>query len=133
MEKTEITRIIEQVNDYRFKLMRRDNIKWHLDNDIAGGWLALAETRKKMLNEAQADLDAVEKSTLELIEKMKQRFALNPKDKALRLISLHIDLINDMEPKELQKLRQKINSLRPKVLGTMDEMEQIRQQNSLFD
>lgn len=133
MEKTEIIKIIEQVNDYRFKLMRRDNLKWHLDLDTSRGYKSLAESRVKLLAEAQKDLDAIEPEMSKIIMDIKQRFAMHPRDQQLRLISLYIDMINDMEPKELQKHRQKINSLRPKVLGTMDEMEQIRQQNSLFD
>lgn len=133
MEKTEIIKIIEQVNDYRFKLMRRDNLKWHLDLDTNRGYKSLAESRVKLLAEAQKALDAIEPEMSKIIMDIKQRFAMHPRDQQLRLISLYIDLINDMEPKELQKHRQKINSLRPKVLGTMDEMEQIRQQNSLFD
>lgn len=132
MEKTEIIKIIDQVNDYRFKRMRRDNIKWHLDKDIAGGWLATAKTREKLLDEAQRELDAIEPAALELVGNMKQLYSQHPKDKTLRLISLYIDLL-DMDPMKMEKHRQKINSLRPKVLGTMDEMEQIRQQNSLFD
>lgn len=133
MEKTEIIKIIEQVNDYRFKLMRRDNLKWHLDLDTSRGYKSLAESRVKLLAAAQKDLDAIEPEMSKIIMDIKQRFAMHPRNQQLRLISLYIDLINDMEPKELQKHRQKINSLRPKVLGTMDEMEQIRQQNSLFD
>ena len=133
MEKTEIIKIIEQVNDYRFKRMRRDNLKWHLDLDTSRGYKSLAESRVKLLAEAQKALDAIEPEMSKIIMDIKQRFAMHPRDQQLRLISLYIDLINDMEPKELQKHRQKINSLRPKVLGTMDEMEQIRQQNSLFD
>lgn len=133
MEKTEIIKIIEQVNDYRFKLMRRDNLKWHLDLDTSRGYKSLVESRVKLLAEAQKDLDAIEPEMSKIIMDIKQRFAMHPRNQQLRLISLYIDLINDMEPKELQKHRQKINSLRPKVLGTMDEMEQIRQQNSLFD
>ena len=38
-----------------------------------------------------------------------------------------------MEPLKLEKHRQKINTLRQKVLGIIDEIEQIRQQNLLFD
>lgn len=133
MEKTEIIKIIEQVNNYRFKRMRRDNLKWHLDLDTSRGYKSLAESRVKLLAEAQKDLDAIEPEMSKIIMDIKQRFAMHQRDQQLRLISLYIDLINDMEPKELQKHRQKINSLRPKVLGTMDEMEQIKQQNSLFD
>lgn len=133
MEKTEIIKIIEQVNDYRFKLMRRDNLKWHLDLDTSRGYKSLAESRVKLLAAAQKDLDAIEPEMSKIIMDIKQRFAMHPRNQQLRLISLYIDLINDMEPKVLQKHRQKINSLRPKVLGTMGEMEQIKQQNSLFD
>lgn len=132
MEKTEIIKIIEQVNDYRFKLMRRDNLKWHLDLDTSRGYKSLAESRVKLLAEAQKDLDAIEPEMSKIIMDIKQRFAMHPRDQQLRLISLYIDLI-EMDPMKMEKHRQKINSLRPKVLGTMDEMEQIRQQNSLFD
>jgi hypothetical protein len=132
MEKTEIIKIIEQVNDYRFKRMRRDNLKWHLDLDTSRGYKSLAESRVKLLAEAQKDLDAIEPEMSKIIMDIKQRFAMHPRDQQLRLISLYIDLI-EMDPMKMEKHRQKINSLRPKVLGTMDEMEQIRQQNSLFD
>lgn len=132
MEKTEIIKIIDQVNDYRFKRMRRDNLKWHLDLDTNRGYKSLAENRAKLLAEAQKDLDAIEPEMSKIIMDIKQRFAMHPRDQQLRLISLYIDLI-EMDPMKMEKHRQKINSLRPKVLGTMDEMEQIRQQNSLFD
>lgn len=38
MEKNEIVKIIDQITDYRNRRMKRDNIKWHLEKDIAGGW-----------------------------------------------------------------------------------------------
>lgn len=132
MEKTEIIKIIDQIEDYRFKRMRRDNIQWHLDKDLAGGYMALARDRKRLLIEAQADLNAIEADAKSTIDNMRVLYSSNPNDKALRLIMLYIDLL-DMDPMKMEKHRQKINSLRPKVLGTMDEMEQIRQQNSLFD
>ncbi|GEM_PF-3718585 len=132
MEKTEIIKIIDQVNDYRFKRMRRDNLRWHLDLDTSRGYKSLAENRAKLLAEAQKNLDAIEPEMSKIIMDIKQRFAMHPRDQQLRLISLYIDLI-EMDPMKMEKHRQKINSLRPKVLGTMDEMEQIRQQNSLFD
>lgn len=132
MEKTEIIKIIDQVNDYRFKRMRRDNLKWHLDLDTSRGYKNLAENRAKLLAEAQKDLDAIEPEMSKIIMDIKQRFAMHPRDQQLRLISLYIDLI-EMDPMKMEKHRQKINSLRPKVLGKVEEMEQIRQQNSLFD
>ena len=132
MEKTEIIKIIDQVNDYRFKRMRRDNIKWHLEKDLAGGYMAIAKDRKRLLEEAQKDLDAIEAEALDLVQDMRQRQALHPRDQQVKLICLYIDLL-DMDPMKMEKHRQKINSLRPKVLGTVDEMEQIRQQKSLFD
>ena len=131
MEKTEIIKIIDQIEDYRFKRMRRDNIKWHLDKDIAGGWLATAKTREKLLDEAQRELDAIEPAALELVGNMKQLYSQHPKDKTLRLISLYIELL-DMDPMKMEEHRQKINSLRPKVLGLVDEIDEIRQQGSLF-
>lgn len=132
MEKTEIIRIIDQVNDYRFKRMRRDNLQWHLEKDLAGGYTTTAADRKRMLDEAQRELDEIEPSALELVAQMRQSYAMHPKDRALRLISLYIELL-DMEPMKMEKHRQKINTLRPKVLGTVEEMEQIRQQKSLFE
>ena len=132
MEKTEIIKIIDQVNDYRFKRMRRDNIKWHLEKDLTGGYLATAKDRKRLLDEAQKDLDAVEADALALVQEMRQRQALHPRDQQVKLICLYIDLL-DMDPMKMEKHRQKINSLRPKVLGKVEEMEQIRHQDSLFD
>lgn len=132
MEKSEIIKIIDQVNDYRFKRMRRDNLKWHYDRDVAGGYRATAENRKRLLEEAQKNLDAIEAEALDLVQDMRQRQALHPRDQQVKLICLYIDLL-DMDPMKMEKHRQKINSLRPKVLGTMDEMEKIRQQNSLFE
>ena len=132
MEKTEIIKIIDQINDYRLKRMRRDNLRWHFERDVAGGFRATAENRKRLLEEAQKNLDTIEADALVLIQVMRQRQALHPRDQQVKLICLYIDLL-DMEPMKMEKHRQKINSLRPKVLGTMDEMEQIRQQNSLFD
>ena len=112
--------------------MRRDNLKWHLDLDTSRGYKSLAENRAKLLAEAQKDLDAIEPEMSKIIMDIKQRFAMHPRDQQLRLISLYIDLI-EMDPMKMEKHRQKINSLRPKVLGKVEEMEQIRQQNSLFD
>ena len=132
MEKTEIIKIIDQVNDYRFKRMRRDNLKWHLEKDLAGGYIVTAENRKRMLDEAQRDLDEIEPAAKAVIQEMRQLRALHPRDNAFRLISLYIDML-DMDPMKMEKHRQKINALRPKVLGKVDEVEQIRQQNSLFD
>lgn len=132
MEKTEIIKIIDQLEDYRFKLMRRNNIKWHLEKDLVDGFMAIARDRKRLLEEAQNDLEAVEPSAKEMIQIINQQYAMCPRDKALRLISLYIEMIN-MEPLKLEKHRQKINTLRQKVLGKIDEVEQIRQQNLLFD
>ena len=132
MEKNEIVKIIDQINDYRFKRMRRDNLQWRLNKDLEGGYEVIAVTRRKMLDEAQRDLDIIEPAAKAVIQDMKQLRALHPRDKAIRLISLYIDML-DMDPMKMEKHRQKINSLRPKVLGKVEEMEQIRQQNSLFD
>lgn len=132
MEKTEIIKIIDQINDYRLKRMRRDNLRWHFERDVAGGFRATAENRKRLLEEAQKNLDNIEADALDLVQDMRQRQALHPRDQQVKLICLYIDLL-DMEPMKMEKHRQKINSLRQKVLGTVDEMEQIRQQNSLFD
>ena len=132
MEKNEIVKIIDQINDYRFKRMRRDNLQWRLNKDLEGGYEVIAVNRRKMLDEAQRDLDIIEPAAKVVIQDMKQLRALHPRDKAIRLISLYIDML-DMDPMKMEKHRLKINSLRPKVLGKVEEMEQIRQQNSLFD
>lgn len=131
MEKTEIIKIIDQIEDYRFKRMRRDNIQWHLDKDLAGGYMALARDRKRLLIEAQTDLNAIEADAKSTIDNMRVLYSSNPNDKALRLIMLYIDML-DMEPMKLEKHRQKINTLRPKVLGLVDEIDEIRNQMSLF-
>jgi len=131
MEKSEIIKIIDQITDYRNRRMKRDNIKWHLDKDIAGGWRATAENRAKLLEQAQRELDEIETSSLDLIEKMKTMYEKHPRRKDLRLIWLYIQEI-DMEPYLLEKHRQKINRLRPKVLGLVDEIDEIRGQMTLF-
>lgn len=131
MEKTEIIKIIDQIEDYRFKRMRRDNLQWHLEKDLAGGYIALARDRKRLLKEAQADLDAIEADAKSTIENMRVLYSSNQNDKALRLIMLYIDML-DMEPMKLEKHRQKINTLRPKVLGLVDEIDEIRNQMTLF-
>jgi len=131
MEKTEIIKIIDQIEDYRFKRMRRDNIQWHLDKDLAGGYMALARDRERLLKEAQADLEAIEADAKSTIDNMRVLYSSNPNDKTLRLIMLYIDML-DMEPMSLEKHRQKINTLRPKVLGLVDEIDEIRNQMSLF-
>ena len=131
MEKTEIIKIIDQIEDYRFKRMRRDNLQWHMEKDLAGGYIALARDRKRLLKEAQADLDAIEADAKSTIENMRVLYSSNQNDKALRLIMLYIDML-DMEPMKLEKHRQKINTLRPKVLGLVDEIDEIRNQMTLF-
>ena len=125
MEKTEIIKIIDLINDYRFKRMRRNNIRWHLDKDLAGGYAATAADRKRLLDEAQRELDEIEPSALELVAQMRQSYAMHPKDRALRLISLYIELL-DMEPMKMEKHRQKINTLRPKVLGLTEEIKEMK-------
>ena len=132
MEKNEIVTIIDQINDYRFKRMRRDNLQWHLNKDLEGGYEVIAANRRKMLNEAQRDLDEIEPAAKTVIQEMRQLRALHPRDQQVKLICLYIDLL-DMDPMKMEKHRQKINALRLKVLGKVEEMEQIRQQNSLFD
>ena len=132
MEKTEIIKLIDQIDDYRFKRMRRDNLRWRLEKDLAGGYTVTAEDRKRMLDEAQRDLDGIEPAAMAVIAEMRQQHALHPRDQQVKLICLYIDLL-DMDPMKMEKHRQKINTLRTKVLGKMDEVEQIRQQNSLFD
>lgn len=131
MEKNEIVKIIDQITDYRNRRMKRDNIKWHLEKDIAGGWHATAKNRAKLLEKAQKELDEIEQDSLGLIEEMKSMYEKHPRRKDLRLIWLYIQEI-DMEPALLEKHRQKINYLRPKVLGLVDEIDQIRDQMTLF-
>lgn len=130
MEKNEIVKIIDQITDYRNRRMKRDNIKWHLDKDIAGGWRATAENRTKLLEQAQKELDEIERASLELIEEMTRLYKQRPTRKDLKLIWLYIQEL-DMDPLKLEKHRQKINALRLKVLGRVEEIEETRQ-TSLF-
>lgn len=131
MEKNEIVKIIDQINDYRFKRMRRDNLQWHLEKDMAGGYTAIAENRRKMLDKAQRDLDIIEPAAKVVIQQIQQLRAQHPRDKAFRLISLYIEML-DMDPMKMEKHRQKINALRPKVLGLTGEIDEIRKQMTLF-
>lgn len=131
MEKTEIIKIIDQLNTYRFKRMKRDNLQWHVDLDSERGYLSLVESRTKLLGAAQADLDLIEQQTLDLISDMKEQYASNPRSKELRLISMYIELLN-LEPKQMEKQRQKIATLRREVLGKMDEIQRIREQYSIY-
>ena len=130
MEKNEIVKIIDQITDYRNRRMKRDNIKWHLEKDIAGGWHATAKNRAKLLEKAQKELDEIEQDSLGLIEVMKSMYEKHPRREDLRLIWLYIQEL-DMEPLKLEKHRQKINALRLKVLGRVEEIEETRQ-TSLF-
>ena len=130
MEKNEIVKIIDQITDYRNRRMKLDNIKWHLEKDIAGGWHATAENRAKLLENAQKELDEIEQDSLGLIEEMTRLYEQRPTRKDLKLIWLYIQEL-DMDPLKLEKHRQKINALRLKVLGSVEEIEETRQ-TSLF-
>lgn len=132
MEKKDIITTIDRINDYRFKRFRRDNLKEQYERMLSLGYEITANDRKKLLEEAQENLNLIEPNIKELIQDIKQRFALHPKDKGLKLIVLYIELL-DLEPKKMEKHRQKINTLRPKVLGLIDDIEKLRNENSLFD
>lgn len=131
MEKKEIIEIIDTINDYRLKRFRRDNLQEQYERMSSLGYEVTADDRKKLLSVAQKDLDVIEPRVKELIMNIEQRFALHPQDKALKLIVLHIEMLN-MEPNQMEKQRQKINALRPKVLGLVDEIDKLRNENSLF-
>ena len=131
MEKKEIIEIIDTINDYRLKRFRRDNLQEQYERMSSLGYEVTADDRKKLLSVAQKDLDVIEPRVKELIMNIEQRFALHPQDKALKLIVLHIEMLN-MEPNQMEKQRQKINALRQKVLGLVDEIDKLRNENSLF-
>lgn len=132
MEKKDIIDTIDRINDYRFKRYRRDNLKEQFERMNSLGYEVTADDRKELLRKAQDDLDIIEPGIMELILDIKQRYALHPKDKGMKLIILYIDLL-DMEPMQMEKHRQKINALRPKVLGLMNDIDRLRNDNSLFD
>ncbi len=132
MEKKDIIDTIDRINDYRFKRFRRDNLKEQFERMNSLGYEVTADDRKELLRKAQDDLDLIEPGIMELILDIKQRYALHPKDKGMKLIILYIDLL-DMEPMQMEKHRQKINALRPKVLGLMNDIDRLRNDNSLFD
>ena len=132
MEKKDIIDTIDRINDYRFKRFRRDNLKEQFERMNSLGYEVTANDRKDLLRKAQEDLDLIEPGIKELILDIKQRYALHPKDKGMKLIILYIDLL-DMEPMQMEKHRQKINALRPKVLGLMNDIDRLRNDNSLFD
>jgi hypothetical protein len=132
MEKKDIIDTIDRINDYRFKRFRRDNLKEQFERMNSLGYEVTANDRKDLLRKAQEDLDLIEPAIKELILDIKQRYALHPKDKGMKLIILYIDLL-DMEPMQMEKHRQKINALRPKVLGLMNDIDKLRNDNGLFD
>ena len=132
MEKKDIIDTIDRINDYRFKRFRRDNLKEQFERMNSLGYEVTANDRKDLLRKAQEDLDLIEPGIKELILDIKQRYALHPKDKGMKLIILYIDLL-DMEPMQMEKHRQKINALRPKVLGLMNDIDRLHNDNSLFD
>ncbi len=132
MEKKDIIETIDRINDYRFKRFRRDNLKEQFERMNSLGYEITAKDRKELLIKAQNDLDLIESGIKELIQDIKQRYVLHPKDIGLKLIILYIDLL-DMEPMQMEKHRQKINTLRPKVLGLMNDIDKLRNDNGLFD
>ncbi len=132
MEKKDIIETIDRINDYRFKRFRRDNLKEQFERMNSLGYEITAKDRKELLIKAQNDLDLIESEIKELIQDIKQRYVLHPKDIGLKLIILYIDLL-DMEPMQMEKHRQKINTLRPKVLGLMNDIDKLRNDNGLFD
>lgn len=132
MEKKDIIETIDRINDYRFKRFRRDNLKEQFERMNSLGYEITAKDRKELLIKAQNDLNLIEPGIKELIQDIKQRYVLHPKDIGLKLIILYIDLL-DMEPLQMEKHRQKINTLRPKVLGLMNDIDKLRNDNGLFD
>ena len=132
MERTEIIDIIDQIENYRLLRFRRDNLLEQRDRLRAQGYEIAAGDRDTLLTAAQAELDAFEPGVLEVIERIKQGHELRPKDKELRLIALHIDLLNT-PPMKMKSVRQKIASLRPQVLGTVVDINKARDNRILFD
>lgn len=130
MEKEEIKGIIKRIDDYRFLKIRRDNLKERYESMLSLGYEVTANDRKKLLVETQHELDTIETGIKELITDIKQRYVLNPKDKALKFIVLHIEML-DMEPKQMIKQRQKINALRPIVLGPADDTDKQKEAVSI--
>ena len=131
MEQTEIIKIIDQIEEYRMLRFRRDNLLEKRDRLRAQGYEVAAQDRESLLSRAQAELDDAEPGVKDMIARMKQGYALHPKDKALRLIALHIELL-DTPPMKMKSVRQKIASLRPQILGTVDEISKMRDEGSLF-
>lgn len=132
MEQTEIISIIDRIEDYRMLRFRRDNLLEQRDRLRAQGYDVAANDRDTLLSHVQADLEAVEPDMTEMIARMKQGYAVHPKDKALRLIALHIDLL-DTPPMKMKSVRQKIASLRPQVLGSVEDINKARDNRILFD
>ena len=131
MEQTEIIKIIDQIEEYRMLRFRRDNLLEQRDRLHAQGYEVTANDRNVLLSRAQAELDEAEPGVKEMIALMKQRYALHPKDKALRIINLYIELL-DTPPMKMKDVRQKIASLRPQVLGTGEDINKMRDESSLF-
>lgn len=132
MEQIEIISIIDRIEDYRMLRFRRDNLLEQRDRLRAQGYEVAASDRDVLLSRAQAELETVEPDVMKLISRMKQGHAVHPKDKALRLITLYIELL-DTPPMKMKAVRQKIASLRPQVLGTVDDISKMRDEGSLFD
>lgn len=132
MEQTEIINIIDRINDYRMLRFRRDNLLEQRDRLRTQGYDVAANDRDALLSHVQAELEAVEPDVTEMITRVKQGYALHPKDKALRLIALYIELL-DTPPVKMKAVRQKIAALRPQVLGTVDDINKMREDGGLFD
>lgn len=131
MEQTEIIKIIDQIEEYRMLRFRRDNLLEQRDRLHAQGYEVTANDRNVLLSHAQAELDEAEPGVKEMITRLKQEYTIHPKDKALRLIALYIELL-DTPPMKIKAVRQKIASLRPQVLGTVDDINKMRDESSLF-
>lgn len=123
MEKTEIINIIDRINKYRMLRFRRDNLKERSERLRVQGYEVAAADREVLLAKAQVELDAVEMPILEEISRYKQSYALHPKDKALKLIILNVQLL-ETPPAQMEKLRNRINTLRLEVIGKLSEIEQ---------
>lgn len=132
MEQIEIISIIDRINDYRMLRFRRDNLLEQRDRLRTQGYDVAANDRDALLSHVQAELEAVEPDVTEMITRVKQGYALHPKDKALRLIALYIELL-DTPPVKMKAVRQKIAALRPQVLGTVDDINKMREDGGLFD
>ncbi len=102
---------IEFIKECQFAFMRANNLRWHYDKDISGGYNAIAEIRYKSLVEAEMVVDRLRPKYNELEKRVEEQFILSPDDKMLEILNKYFLISSITDYKIIEKYRLKISKL----------------------